>query len=109
MAHLAQRLVDDSVLRDDVTVEQASVVLWVLCSFETFDALYAGRGKSLDEAIEMITWSAEHARAAAAGKKSSIGAAAEFASKVSPMTGVVGLVNLLSDGVSNVQRAIRKT
>jgi AcrR family transcriptional regulator len=61
MAHLAQRLADDSVLRDDVTVEQASDVLWVLCSFETFDALYADRGKSLDEAIEMITWSAEHA------------------------------------------------
>jgi hypothetical protein len=61
MAYLAQRLADESVLRDDVTVEQASDVLWVLCSFETFDGLHAGRAKSLDEAIELITWSAEHA------------------------------------------------
>jgi hypothetical protein len=26
----------------------------VLCSFETFDALYAGRSKSLEETIEII-------------------------------------------------------
>jgi AcrR family transcriptional regulator len=61
MAYLAQRLNEDSVLRDDVTVEQATDVLWVLCSFETFDGLYAGRGKSLDEAIELIVWAAEQA------------------------------------------------
>ena len=59
MAYLAQRLAEHSVLREDVTIEQASNVLWVLCSFETFDALYAGRGKSLDEAVELITWTAE--------------------------------------------------
>jgi hypothetical protein len=33
----------------------------VLCSFETFDALYTGRGKALDEAIQAIAWTAEHA------------------------------------------------
>ena len=60
MAYLAQRLAADSVLRDDVTVAQASDVLWVLCSFETFDALYTSRGRSLDEAIELIAWTAEH-------------------------------------------------
>ena len=54
MAYLARRLAEDSVLRDDVTVEQANDLLWVLCSFETFDALYTARGKSLDEAIELI-------------------------------------------------------
>jgi AcrR family transcriptional regulator len=59
MAYLAKRLAEDSVLRDDVTVEQAIDLLWVLCSFETFDALYTDRGKSLDEAIQLITWTAE--------------------------------------------------
>jgi AcrR family transcriptional regulator len=61
MAYLAGRLAEDSVLRDDVTVEQAGDVLWVLCSFETFDALYTSRGKSLDEAIEVTAWTAERA------------------------------------------------
>ena len=48
-----------SVLRDDVTAEQAGDVLWVLCGSETFDALYTSRGKSLDGAIEVIAWTAE--------------------------------------------------
>jgi AcrR family transcriptional regulator len=61
MRYLAQRLAEDSVLRNDVTVNKAVDVLWVLCSFETFDALYASRGKSLDDAIEVIAWTAEHA------------------------------------------------
>jgi AcrR family transcriptional regulator len=61
MAYLARRLADDSVLRDDVTVEQAIDLLWLLCSFETFDALYTDRGMSLDEAVQLITWTAEHA------------------------------------------------
>jgi AcrR family transcriptional regulator len=59
MAYLARRLAEDSVLRDDVTIEQAIDLLWVLCSFETFDALYSDRGKSLEEAIELIAWTAE--------------------------------------------------
>ena len=57
----ARRLAEDSVLRDDITVKQAIDLLWMLCSFETFDALYADRGKSLEESIELITWTAEHA------------------------------------------------
>ena len=61
MSYLAQRLAEDSALRDGVTVNQAVDVLWVLCSFETFDALYTSRGKSLDDAIEVIAWTAEHA------------------------------------------------
>ena len=61
MAYLAGRLAEDSVLRDDVTVEQAEDVLWALCSFETFDALYTGHGKSLDEAIELVVSTAERA------------------------------------------------
>jgi hypothetical protein len=61
MSHLARRLIEDSVLREDVTMQRATDVLWVGCSFETFDALYTGRGKSLDEAIEIIAWTIEHA------------------------------------------------
>ncbi|HEX6758949.1 MAG TPA: TetR family transcriptional regulator [Propionibacteriaceae bacterium] len=59
MRYLARRLAEDSVLRDDVTLEQAADVLWVLCSFETFDALYTDRDKSLDETIQLIAWTAE--------------------------------------------------
>jgi AcrR family transcriptional regulator len=59
MAYLARRLAEDSVLRDDVTIEQAMDLLWVVCSFETFDALYTDRGMSLDEAVQLIAWTAE--------------------------------------------------
>ena len=61
MAYLARRLAEDSVLRDDLTVKQAEDLLWMLCSFETFDSLYTVRGKSLDETIDAIIWTAEHA------------------------------------------------
>jgi AcrR family transcriptional regulator len=66
MAHLARRLAEDAVLLEDVTEEQAGDVLWVLCSFETFDALYTSRGKSLDEAIHLIAWTAEQSLCRAA-------------------------------------------
>jgi AcrR family transcriptional regulator len=59
MAHLARRLAEDGVLRDDVTVDEAADVLWVLCSFESFDLLHTGRGLSVDEAIETIVTMAE--------------------------------------------------
>ena len=59
VAYLARRLAEGSLLRDDVSIQQAIDVLWVLCSFETFDALYQGRGRSLDEIIELITVTAE--------------------------------------------------
>jgi AcrR family transcriptional regulator len=59
MAFLARRLAEDSVLRDDVTIEQAMDLLWMLCSFETFDALYTDRGMSLDDAVQLIAWTAE--------------------------------------------------
>ena len=50
MAHLARRLDEDGVLRDDLTVDEAADVLWVLCSFETFDSLYTGRRLSVQKA-----------------------------------------------------------
>ena len=59
MAYLAQRLAEDGVLRDDVTVAQAIEMLWVFCSFETFDALHADLGKPVDEAVEVIVRMAE--------------------------------------------------
>lgn len=59
MAYLAQRLHDDGVLRDDVTVEEAADVLWMLCSFDSFDALHTGRKLSVKRSIELIIKSAE--------------------------------------------------
>ena len=61
MAHLARRLDDDSVLRDGISVEHAIDVLWFLCSFDTFDALYTDRDKSVDETIELIIQTIESA------------------------------------------------
>ena len=61
MAHLASRLAEDGLLRDDVSVEQATDVLWMLCSFETFDLLYTGRGRSVEEATEVLVTTAERA------------------------------------------------
>jgi AcrR family transcriptional regulator len=59
MAYLARRLAQASLLRDDLTTPQATDLLWMLCSFETFDALYTDRGKSLEEAVELIILAAE--------------------------------------------------
>ena len=44
---LAERLAEEGHLRSDVTVDEATDILWVISSFETFDQLYTGRG--LDE------------------------------------------------------------
>lgn len=43
MRRLAERMREQGVLRDDVTVEEASDVLWIITSFETFAQLYRGR------------------------------------------------------------------
>jgi AcrR family transcriptional regulator len=59
MEYLARRLSEDGVLRDDVTVDDAVNMLWVLTSFETFDLLHTGRGLSVDETIHVITEMAE--------------------------------------------------
>ncbi len=59
MAHLARRLGEDGVLRDDLTVAEASDILWVLCSFETFDSLYTGRGLSVQKAAALAITLAE--------------------------------------------------
>ncbi len=61
MAFLARRLAEDGVLRDDVTVERAADVLWVLCSFESFDLLYTGRSLALDVVVDVLATTAERA------------------------------------------------
>jgi AcrR family transcriptional regulator len=61
LAHLARRLEEDGVLRDDVTVEEAEDVLWVLASFESFDLLYTSRGLSLERTVERLVTIADRA------------------------------------------------
>jgi AcrR family transcriptional regulator len=43
MRRLAERMQEQGVLRDDVTVEEAADVLWVVTSFETYAQLRRGR------------------------------------------------------------------
>jgi hypothetical protein len=59
MAHLAQRLSEQGVLRPDVTVEQAADMLWLLASFDAFDLLYTGRGLNVDEVAHALVTMAE--------------------------------------------------
>jgi AcrR family transcriptional regulator len=59
MDHLANHLAEDGELRDDVSVAQARDLLWMLCSFDAFDLLYAGRGLSVDEAAEWLATTVE--------------------------------------------------
>ncbi|MDD7920274.1 TetR/AcrR family transcriptional regulator [Actinomycetospora callitridis] len=59
MLHLATRLGEQDVLRPDVTVDEAAETLWVLASFESFDALYTGRGLPADEVARVLIAMAE--------------------------------------------------
>jgi AcrR family transcriptional regulator len=59
MLRLARRLDEQGLLRADVTVEDAAHVLWVLASFESFDALFTGRGLSLEETTRLLIATAE--------------------------------------------------
>lgn len=59
--HLAQRLADGGVLRDDVSAAWAADVLWALTGFDAIDHLLTGRGLDIDAAIERITTTAERA------------------------------------------------
>jgi AcrR family transcriptional regulator len=61
MRRLASRLAGQGVLRDGLSVDEAEAVLWVLTSFESFDALFTGRGLPVDRAIELLVQTAEHA------------------------------------------------
>ena len=59
MLHLARRLAEQDLLRADVTIEDAANILWVLASFDSFDALYSGRGMTTDDVARMLITIAE--------------------------------------------------
>jgi AcrR family transcriptional regulator len=44
MRRLAERMQEQGVLREDVTVEEAADILWIITSFETYAQLRRGRG-----------------------------------------------------------------
>ena len=59
MAHLAQGLADQQVLHEDVTVEQATDLLWLLTSFDSFDLLHTGRSLPPDNVAQTLITTAE--------------------------------------------------
>jgi AcrR family transcriptional regulator len=61
MARLARRLAEQRMLRKDLSAEDAEHVLWMLTSFESFDALYTGRGLSTKRTAALLIETAERA------------------------------------------------
>jgi AcrR family transcriptional regulator len=61
MAHLARRLGAAGLLREDVSIGDAANVLWMLCSFESFDLLHTGRKLSVNATTELLISTAERA------------------------------------------------
>jgi len=59
MRALAQRLKDQNYLRPDIGVTEASDVLWVLTSFDTFDQLFTGRRLSRATVAKRVVSMAE--------------------------------------------------
>jgi AcrR family transcriptional regulator len=58
LAHVTRRLAQQALLREHLTIDEATDMLWAISSFETLDAL-CERGRSTDEAIDMIQRMAE--------------------------------------------------
>ena len=54
MRRLAERMHEQGVLRDDVTVEEAADVLWLITSFETYAQLRRGRGLTPQQVGERL-------------------------------------------------------
>ena len=61
MARLVGRLADQGVLRSDLGAKDAEHVLWMLTSFESFDALYTDRGQSVGRTADALIDTAERA------------------------------------------------
>ena len=61
MRRLAEGLAGQGVLRPDLAVGDAADLLWLLTSFDAFDLLYTGRGRSVDEIVRILVTSAERA------------------------------------------------
>ena len=58
---MAERLAAEGHLHPDVTVDEATDILWVITSFETFDQLYTGRGLGEDDVAARLITMAERA------------------------------------------------
>ena len=54
MRRLAERMREQGVLREDVTVEEAADVLWVITSFETYAQLRRGRSLTPQQVGERL-------------------------------------------------------
>ena len=61
MQRLARELNDQGLLREGLTIADATHLLWVLTSFDAYDLLYTGRRLSLDEVIRLLVEGAERA------------------------------------------------
>lgn len=59
MAFLAKHLADEGELRDDVSEAEAADLLWLFCSFDSFDALFTDRRLSLEETTRWLVAAAE--------------------------------------------------
>ena len=59
MEQLAQRLSDQGILREGVTVEAATDLLCLLTSFNSFDQLYTGRKLHAEQVAETLALTAE--------------------------------------------------
>jgi hypothetical protein len=59
MVRLAQRLGSQGVLHPNVTVDQATDLLWLLTSFDSFDMLYTGRKHPTDRVARILITTAE--------------------------------------------------
>jgi len=55
----AERLVEQDILRADVTLDEAADLLWLLTGFDSFDLLYTGRSLSVDKVAEALATTAE--------------------------------------------------
>ena len=64
MKRVVGRLAEQGFLREDISVEEAEQVLWVLTSFETFDALYTGRKMTVDQVADRLIEVSERALSA---------------------------------------------
>jgi AcrR family transcriptional regulator len=61
MMRLARRLARDGLLDESLTTKQAADRLWVLTSFDAFDLLYSGRGRSANAVAGVLVDMAERA------------------------------------------------
>jgi AcrR family transcriptional regulator len=59
IARLARRLAEQEALRPGLSADEATDVLWMLSSFDSFDSLYAERGLPVDRVADTLTAIAE--------------------------------------------------